>query len=218
MLPAKEHKAYIVGYNDGTFRPEDNVTRAEFVTMAVRYCEIFNEVKKTGYTVKYTDVSSSYGAYTGIAFAKNIGWLNGYADGTFINFGLYNSLQDNPNGLSFSYIHPVTKEIGTVIRLDEYVPTKEGYIFVSWYSDPRTKQQQVTEITLNENIIVFAKWIDDGTPKAAPEVPVITSTEEILAYGNYIDEATGVPVTALWVQQNARLNELMQIYNQKFNK
>lgn len=73
----------INGYNDGTFRPEDNVTRAEFVTMAVRYYEIFNEVKKTGYTVKYTDVSTNYWAYTDIAFAKNIGWLNGYADGTF---------------------------------------------------------------------------------------------------------------------------------------
>ena len=76
----------------------------------------------------------------------------------------------------------------------------------------------MTEVTLNENIVVFAKWIDDGTPKAVPEVPVIASTKEILAYGNYVDEATGVPVTALWVQQNARLNELMQIYNQNFNK
>ena len=117
-----------------------------------------------------------------------------------------------------SYIHPVAKEIGTVMHLDEYVPVKDGYIFDGWYSDPRTKEQQVTEVTLNENIVVFAKWIDDGTPKATPEVPVIASTEEILAYGNYVDEATGVPVTALWVQQNARLNELMQIYNQNFNK
>ena len=117
-----------------------------------------------------------------------------------------------------TYIHPTQQEIGTVICLDEYVPIKDGYIFDGWYSDPRTKEQQVTEVTLNENIVVFAKWIDDGMPKAAPEVPVIASTEEILAYGNYIDEATGVPVTALWVQQNARLNELMQIYNQNFNK
>ena len=117
-----------------------------------------------------------------------------------------------------TYIHPAQQEIGTVICLDEYVPIKDGYIFDGWYSDPRTKEQQVTEVTLNENIVVFAKWIDDGMPKAAPEVHVIASTEEILAYGNYIDEATGVPVTALWVQQNARLNELMQIYNQNFNK
>ena len=117
-----------------------------------------------------------------------------------------------------TYIRPVEKEIGATICLDEYVPIKEGYIFDGWYSDPRTKVERVTEVTLNENIVVFAKWIDDGTPKAAPEVPVIASTEESLAYGNYIDEATGVPVTALWVQQNARLNELMQIYNQNFNK
>ena len=117
-----------------------------------------------------------------------------------------------------TYIHPAQQEIGTVICLDEYVPIKDGYIFDGWYSDPRTKVERVTEVTLNENIVVFAKWIDDGTPKAVPEVPVIASTEEILEYGNYIDEATSVPVTALWVQQNARLNELMQIYNQNFNK
>ena len=117
-----------------------------------------------------------------------------------------------------TYIHPAQQEIGTVICLDEYISTKEGYIFDGWYSDPRTKEQQVTEVTLNENIVVFAKWIDDGTPKVTPEAPVPASTEEILAYGNYIDEVTGVPVTALWVQQNARLNELMQIYNQNFNK
>ena len=73
----------INGYNDGTLKPDAPVTRAEFVTMAVRYYEIFNEVKKTGYTVKYADVSTNYWAYTDIAFAKNIGWLNGYADGTF---------------------------------------------------------------------------------------------------------------------------------------
>lgn len=31
-------------------------------------------------------------------------------------------------------------------------------------------------------------------------------------------ETIVTPVTDLWVQQNARLNELMQIYNQNFNK
>ncbi|MBO4898629.1 MAG: S-layer homology domain-containing protein [Clostridia bacterium] len=73
----------IKGYEDKTFRPEKAVTRAEFVTMAVRYYGLFNEVKKTGQTVKYTDLNSSYWAYDDIAYAKNIGWLNGYADGTF---------------------------------------------------------------------------------------------------------------------------------------
>ncbi len=73
----------IKGYSDGTFRPNDAVTRAEFVTMAVRYYDLFNDVKKSGYTVNYTDLTKSYWAYTDIAYAKHIGWLNGYADGTF---------------------------------------------------------------------------------------------------------------------------------------
>ena len=73
----------IKGYSDNTFRPSDNVTRAEFVAMTVRFNALFNEVKKDGYTVKYTDVASNYWAYSDIAYAKNAGWINGYADGSF---------------------------------------------------------------------------------------------------------------------------------------
>lgn len=73
----------IEGYNDNTFKPDAPVTRAEFVAMSVRYYSLFNEVKKGGYTVKYTDVSKKYWAYNDIAYAKNIGWLNGYSDGSF---------------------------------------------------------------------------------------------------------------------------------------
>ena len=73
----------IKGYSDNTFKPDEAVTRAEFVTMAVRYYDLFNDVKIGGLTVKYTDVAPSYWAYDNIAYAKNIGWLNGYADGTF---------------------------------------------------------------------------------------------------------------------------------------
>lgn len=117
-----------------------------------------------------------------------------------------------------SYIRPVEKEKGTVLDLTEYIPTKDGYIFDGWYSDPRTKQQKVTEVTLTENIVVYAKWLDDGTPKQSENTHIYASNEEIMQYGNYVDEKTGVPVTALWKQQNARLQYLMQLYNAKFNK
>ena len=73
----------IKGYSDNTFRPNDNVSRAEFVAMTVRFNALFNEVKKEGYTVKYTDVATNYWAYSDVAYAKHAGWLNGYADGTF---------------------------------------------------------------------------------------------------------------------------------------
>lgn len=78
-----EKYGIINGYNDNTFKPNDSVTRAEFVAMTVRYYDLFNDVSKGGYTVNYTDLEKSYWAYSDIAYAKHIGWLNGYADGTF---------------------------------------------------------------------------------------------------------------------------------------
>lgn len=73
----------IKGYADNTFKPNDNVTRAEFVAMTVRFNSLFNEAKKGSYTVKYTDVATNYWAYSDVAYAKHAGWLNGYADGSF---------------------------------------------------------------------------------------------------------------------------------------
>ena len=73
----------IKGYEDGTFRPDAPVTRAEFTAMTVRYYDLFNEVKYPANTTKYTDINGSYWAVKDISFATNEKWLNGYADGTF---------------------------------------------------------------------------------------------------------------------------------------
>lgn len=73
----------INGYNDGTFKPEMPVTRAEFTAMAVRYHNLFEEVKYGANTTKYKDVDSKYWAIKDISYATGTKWLNGYADGTF---------------------------------------------------------------------------------------------------------------------------------------
>jgi hypothetical protein len=71
------------GYEDKTFRPDSPVSRAEFVAISVRYYKLFNDIKDVANTTKYTDINSSYWAIKDISVAKSIGWLNGYADGTF---------------------------------------------------------------------------------------------------------------------------------------
>ena len=78
-----EKYGIIKGYDNNTFKPDENISRAEFVAMTVRFNSLFNKVKKGSYTVKYTDVASNYWAYADIAYAKHAGWLNGYADGSF---------------------------------------------------------------------------------------------------------------------------------------
>lgn len=117
-----------------------------------------------------------------------------------------------------TYIRPLEKEMGTVIHLNEYIPVKNGYIFDGWYSDPRTKIERVNEITLNESIVVYAKWIDDGTVKSTAENEYNRSVTDNTVVFTNADTAVSVPVTELWVNQNARLEALMQVYNQKFNK
>ena len=73
----------IKGYEDGTFRPDAPVTRAEFTAMTVRYYDLFHDVKYPANTTKYSDIDSSYWAVRDISFATSEKWLNGYADGTF---------------------------------------------------------------------------------------------------------------------------------------
>lgn len=116
---------------------------------------------------------------------------------------------------------PLELPRGTKVNLEDYIPTKDGYIFDGWYSSPKEQVERLTEITLDENTVVWAKWKETNSV-SLHQVDGCMAEREIL--GNYviIQTVTGetqiAPVTQLWVQQNARLEALMKIYNEKFNK
>lgn len=65
------------GYPDGTFLPNNNITRAEFATIAAR----FLSEEYVGPDL-FTDVSGHW-AQEYINRAANAGWINGYPDGSF---------------------------------------------------------------------------------------------------------------------------------------
>ena len=54
----------IVGYPDGTFQPDNNVTRAEFAAMAIR--ALGQEHTKVAQPVNFTDINEEYWAYEDI--------------------------------------------------------------------------------------------------------------------------------------------------------
>lgn len=54
----------IVGYPDGNFKPDDNVTRAEFAAMSIR--ALGQEHTKVAQTVNFTDVTEEHWAYNDI--------------------------------------------------------------------------------------------------------------------------------------------------------
>ena len=73
-----------------------------------------------------------------------------------------------------SSIRPITKRYGESISLESYVPTKYGYTFKGWFTDPRTKQNQVTEFKFTKPDVLYAKWAPN------PQEP-INPKDEIMA-------------------------------------
>ena len=70
------------GYEDGTFRPNNPITRAEFVKAMITMGEgVFSE--KGNVQVSFSDVDESHWAYSEISKAVSIGFVSGYEDGTF---------------------------------------------------------------------------------------------------------------------------------------
>lgn len=75
------HSQYIVGYPDGTFKPSNNITRAEIATIFARISGI-NSPNSTGNL--FPDVDESHWASGFIAVAtRDLNLFSGYPDGTF---------------------------------------------------------------------------------------------------------------------------------------
>ncbi|WP_181346840.1 S-layer homology domain-containing protein [Thalassobacillus sp. CUG 92003] len=76
------------GFNDGTFRPENNVTRAQFTTFVVRALDLQLSEESVGEIAssednQYSDVSPERWYYPYVVAASEEGVIDGYPDGTF---------------------------------------------------------------------------------------------------------------------------------------
>lgn len=80
VTPTPEiHKAYIFGYENGTFRPDNTITRAETVSMLNSVLDV-----KTGdKNLSFSDMASSAWYAPVIKKMAAAGIINGYTDGTF---------------------------------------------------------------------------------------------------------------------------------------
>ena len=67
----------IKGYEDGSFKPNDPISRAEFAAIAARFDPDGDKTPAT-----FSDVSSHW-AKDEISIAANHGWIKGYEDGSF---------------------------------------------------------------------------------------------------------------------------------------
>ena len=69
---------YVNGYEDGTFRPDNSITRAEFVKLVNKYFGFNNKED-----IKFSDINTNDWYYNDICIASKAGYINGYEDKTF---------------------------------------------------------------------------------------------------------------------------------------
>ncbi|ALS25414.1 SLH domain-containing protein [Paenibacillus naphthalenovorans] len=70
-------KGLLSGYSDGTYKPDQSISRAEFFTLVNRSFHFSQEA-----SVSFTDLSASHWAVSEIARAQAAGYVSGYPDGT----------------------------------------------------------------------------------------------------------------------------------------
>lgn len=108
-IDAYVRRGIINGYSDMTFKPDSNITRAEFLTLLSRVLN-WNLYMYPGSTTTFKD-ADTFGYYTNIiTYATLNKYINGYADGTF-----------KPGNL-ISYA-----EVETIMKRVPY------YQYFSWY-------------------------------------------------------------------------------------
>ncbi|WP_099208033.1 Cna B-type domain-containing protein [Urinicoccus timonensis] len=72
-----EQVGIIKGYPDGSFRPDAEITRAEFAAMASKFADLKEGEKN------FKDLDRDHWAYDLVKKAASAGWIHGYPDGTF---------------------------------------------------------------------------------------------------------------------------------------
>ncbi len=83
MLNGDEHIAYVIGYEDGTVRPNSNITRAEVAAIFFRLLK--SDIRDANFTLtgSYVDVLPGAWYTSAISTMSKLGILNGLADNKF---------------------------------------------------------------------------------------------------------------------------------------
>ena len=88
LLPAlqantDDHYSYLIGYSDGTVRPNGKITRAEVATIFFRLLDDDTRAKYWSSENNFSDVSADKWYNNAVSTLSRMGVIGGYADGTF---------------------------------------------------------------------------------------------------------------------------------------
>ena len=82
-LNTNDHYSYLIGYSDGTVRPNGKITRAEVATIFFRLLDDDTRAKYWSSKNDFSDVSADKWYNNAVSTLSRMGVIGGYADGTF---------------------------------------------------------------------------------------------------------------------------------------
>ena len=155
----------VSGYQDGSYKPDNNVTRAEFVKLVNGIID-FN---KKG-TVSYKDVPSTEWFYDYVSIAQEIGYISGYSA---TEFGPNDYITREQAASILSRIQYLNSNAAGVDKFNdknnistwakEAVGAASGAGFISGYNDgslkPLNNLTRAEAITMIDNVLVNSKNI-----------------------------------------------------------
>lgn len=83
MLNGEDHYAYLLGYEDGTVRPNGSISRAEVATVLFRLLKDDVRMQNLTKDNAYSDVPDTAWYSTAVSTLSKMGVISGYPDGTF---------------------------------------------------------------------------------------------------------------------------------------
>ena len=167
-LTLKKDVSFVAGYDDGTFRPQNNVTRAEAVTMLARLLADDDYIKR--YSASYNDVAAD-------------AWYSSYI-GFFQEMQLLSAI-DRENGRAFAPDEKITRGEFTQLMFSIYSGENvagSDKIKMRTLSDVKSDTQYATAIYGAVNAGLVAGY-DDGTFRSKGNITraeVVTMVNRLL--------------------------------------
>ena len=174
LLPAlqantDDHYSYLIGYADGTVRPNGKITRAEVATIFFRLLDDDTRAKYWSSKNDFSDVSSDKWYNNAVSTLSRMGVIGGYADGTFRPDAPISRAEFAKIAVSFtqnngSAVYNYFTDVKTTDWFAPYVTAAKDAGLIEGYSDGSFKPE--SKITRAETCAIVNRTLGRKPSKA----------------------------------------------------
>ena len=145
-LNTKDHYSYLIGYSDGTVRPNGRITRAEVATIFFRLLTDDARQRNCSSENNFSDVSADKWYNNAVSTLCHMGVLGGYSDGTFRPNAPITRAEFAKIAVSFSQangsaVYSYFTDVKTTDWFAPYVTAAKDSSLIEGYSDGSFKPE-----------------------------------------------------------------------------